>query len=58
MGLVSTYIEALLANERSADLVWEAWRTRQISDAQAAQAWLAVSASLSESTNEGPLVGQ
>ena len=33
------YIEAILRDEDAADLVWEAWHSGQLTDAQAASQW-------------------
>ncbi len=40
--LSELYIEALPVDEELADMVWEAWDAREISDAVAAWAWLQV----------------
>lgn len=40
--LSSIYIEALLANEELADLVWEAWNAGELCDVAASIAWLAM----------------
>ena len=40
--LVDIYIEALLVDEKLADLVWQAWDAGLISDELATIAWLQV----------------
>ncbi len=37
--LIEMYIEALLADEETADLVWAAWATGEIDDRTATFAW-------------------
>ncbi len=37
--LTELYIEALLVDEKLADLVWEAWDTGEIDDQVASLAW-------------------
>ena len=41
--LCQLYIEALLVDEDLADLVWEAWDAKLVSDEGAAWAWLLIS---------------
>jgi len=41
--LIEIYIEALLADEKQADLIWQAWDIGQIDDLTAYSAWLATS---------------
>ncbi len=38
--LIELYVEALLVNEKLADLVWEAWDSGVIDNELAAIAWL------------------
>ena len=40
--LTEIYIDALLADEEPADLVWEAWDAGQITDEAVRLAWLTV----------------
>ncbi len=40
--LTRLYIEALLADEKAADAVWEAWDSGEISDFVAAWVWWAI----------------
>jgi len=46
--LTEIYIEALLANEELADIVWEVWNARLIPDDVAAWAWRCILAGESE----------
>lgn len=45
--LAEFYIEALLIDPVSADSVWEAWNADEISDDQAAIAWIAIASGAS-----------
>lgn len=40
--LAELYIEALLANTKLADQIWEAWQAEKLSNDQAANAWTLV----------------
>ena len=40
--LCEIYIEALLADEELADLVWQVWSVGELSDEAARKAWLSV----------------
>lgn len=51
--LTEIYIEALLANEKLADQIWEEWQRDVITNDQAAAAWILVTDS--QSTAEIPV---
>jgi len=51
--LTEIYIEALLADQELADLVWEAWDCRALSDETVTQAWMFIMGNSSPLTGNG-----